>query len=219
MNTFSQLADPALSPWFGQRLYERRGKRALDFLAILLLLPIILPLVLILGAFVMLDGRGPFYSQMRVGRSGREFRMWKLRTMVPDADARLASALDICPATRAEWDRDQKLADDPRITPLGRFLRRTSLDELPQLLNVMLGDMSLVGPRPMLPSQRDIYPGHAYYRLRPGLTGSWQISDRNRTPFAARAEFDLAYERALSAGLDLRILLATTGVVLRATGR
>lgn len=199
--------------------YRTHVKRALDIALVLVVLPVVLPLVLLLALLVALDGGRPFYEQERLGQGGRRFRMWKLRSMVADADAALAAHLAADPAARAEWDRDQKLRDDPRITRLGRIIRRTSLDELPQVWNVLAGDMSLVGPRPMLPEQRALYPGHAYFRLRPGLTGAWQVSDRNRTTFAARAEFDRAYDIALSLTADLAIIAATVGVVLRATGR
>jgi lipopolysaccharide/colanic/teichoic acid biosynthesis glycosyltransferase len=144
--------------------------------------------------------------------------MWKLRTMVRGAEAVLASHLAADASARAEWAVRQKLADDPRITRIGRFLRRTSLDELPQLWNVLRGDMSLVGPRPMLPDQRALYPGQAYYRLRPGVTGPWQVSDRNRSAFADRARFDTAYEAEMSFGHDLGLIAATFGVVMRGTG-
>ena len=118
----------------------------------------------------------------------------------------------------AEWTSKQKLSNDPRITKFGRILRRTSADELPQLINVLTGDMSLVGPRPMMPSQQALYPGHAYYRLRPGLTGSWQVSERNASTFADRAKYDDSYEQDLSFGTDLGIIARTVGVVLRCTG-
>ena len=126
------------------------------------------------------------------------FRLWKLRSMVVDADRKLEEYLCANPAARAEWDETQKLKDDPRITAAGRLIRKTSLDELPQLWNVLIGDMSLVGPRPMMPQQAELYPGRDYYRLRPGLTGLWQISDRNATSFAARAAYDAEYSRQMS---------------------
>jgi len=144
--------------------------------------------------------------------------MWKFRTMVPNAEAILSQYLADNPEARAEWDSKQKLAKDPRITKVGRILRRTSVDELPQLLNVFAGDMSLVGPRPMMPSQQALYPGHGYYRLRPGLTGKWQISERHTSTFAERAVYDDAYEQDLSLGTDLGIIGRTIGVVLRCTG-
>nr|WP_235962465.1 sugar transferase [Jannaschia marina] len=199
--------------------YRAHLKRGLDIFLVLLAAPLVLPLVALLALLVALDGGSAFYSQERLGLGGRRFRMWKLRSMVVGADAALRAHLAADLAARAEWDRDQKLAHDPRITRVGRLIRKTSLDELPQLWNVLTGDMSLVGPRPMLPEQRALYPGHAYFRLRPGLTGSWQVSDRNATSFAARADFDLTYDRALSLLTDLTIIAATIGVVLRATGR
>ncbi|MGB3406097.1 MAG: sugar transferase [Jannaschia sp.] len=199
--------------------YRANAKRLLDIALVLLAAPLIAPLVMFLAVCVALEGGHPFYSQIRVGRGGRSFRIWKLRSMVRDADARLEAHLSTNPAARAEWNRDQKLAVDPRITRVGALIRKTSLDELPQLWNVLLGDMSLVGPRPMMPCQRALYPGHAYFRLRPGLTGPWQVSDRNATSFAARADFDHAYDAAVSLFEDLRIIVATFGVVVRATGR
>jgi lipopolysaccharide/colanic/teichoic acid biosynthesis glycosyltransferase len=167
---------------------------------------------------VALQGGRPFYSQLRVGRGGRSFRMWKLRSMVVDADRKLEDHLSANPAAREEWDQTQKLKDDPRITPLGRILRRTSMDELPQLWNVLTGEMSLVGPRPMMLQQQVLYPGTAYYALRPGITGFWQTSGRNETSFQARADFDAAYAAEMSLTTDLRILARTVGTVLNCTG-
>lgn len=201
-----------------QSVYSRFFKRGLDLLLVLVLLPIMLPIVLILAVIISFDGHKPFYSQLRVGRSGRSFRLWKLRSMVPDADKQLAAYLQKDPLARAEWDLTQKLKKDPRITGFGRFLRKSSLDELPQLYNVFRGDMSIIGPRPMLLEQAQLYPGADYYHLRPGVTGLWQISDRNDSTFAARANFDAAYAADLSFRSDCRILVQTVGVVLRGTG-
>lgn len=198
--------------------YATSGKRILDgVLAAMVILPL-LAVMAILVPLIMLDGGSPIYFQNRVGRNGKTFRMWKLRSMVPDADRALDAYLAANPAARAEWDHSQKLAQDPRITFVGRFIRKTSLDELPQLLNVLQGDMSLVGPRPMMLSQRRLYPGTAYYALRPGITGFWQISARNQSSFAARAAFDAGYLNDVSLGTDLRVMLRTVGVVLRGTG-
>ncbi|KGJ20313.1 sugar transferase [Paracoccus sanguinis] len=198
--------------------YARIAKRPLDVTSVLLSAPIVVPLVLILVVCIMLRGGRPFYTQMRVGRSGRPFRMWKLRTMVADADARLAAHLARDPDARAEWESTQKLKRDPRITPFGRFLRKSSLDELPQLWNVLIGDMSIVGPRPMMLNQAVLYPGSDYYDMRPGVTGLWQISDRNDSSFAQRATFDAEYARNLSLASDLAILKRTVSAVLRCTG-
>ncbi|MFV0492091.1 MAG: sugar transferase [Pseudorhodobacter sp.] len=190
----------------------------MDITAVFLAAPVVLPIVAVFAIMVRQDGGSAFYTQDRVGQNGRSFRMWKLRSMVSDADARMSDYLATNPTARVEWERTQKLKSDPRITPLGSFLRSSSLDELPQLWNILKGDMSLVGPRPMMLSQKTLYPGNAYYRLRPGLTGPWQISGRNDTTFEARADFDAEYERRLAFGTDLGILLRTVGVVLKGTG-
>lgn len=199
-------------------LYRNAGKRALDITVCLLSAPFVLTIVGILALIVARDGGKPFYTQSRVGQNGRIYRMWKLRSMVPNADQKLEAYLASNPEAREEWDRDQKLKNDPRITSFGHFLRRASLDELPQLWNVLRGDMSLVGPRPMMTSQRELYPGRDYYDLRPGITGSWQVSKRNESTFADRAAFDSSYNKKLSFREDLRILVATVRVVLNATG-
>ena len=198
--------------------YRNVFKRLLDIGSILLAAPAVVPVVAGLVIAVACDGGNPFYSQMRVGRGGRAFRMWKLRSMVAGADALLEAHLAAEPAARQEWDETQKLQADPRITRFGRVLRRSSLDELPQLWNVLMGDMSLVGPRPMMLNQRDMYSGEAYYALRPGITGYWQTAGRSRTSFAARADIDTAYEAEVSLATDLRILWRTVSVVLRGTG-
>ena len=201
------------------RPYRAVFKRLMDVLFVLAALPIVLPTVLLLAVMIWFTGSSPFYMQKRLGRHGRVFRMWKLRTMVENADAKLEEYLAGNAAARREWDAYQKLTDDPRITPLGAFLRKSSLDELPQLWNVLKGDMSLVGPRPMMPEQKGAYPGHAYFDMRPGVTGTWQISDRNASTFAERAAFDDDYDRKLSLLTDLKVLLATVGVVVCCTGR
>lgn len=201
-------------------LYRRTGKRVLDVLFVVASAPIALALI---GAAALLtllvDGHMPFYWQKRVGRNGRVFWLLKIRTMVPEADAKLETYLKDHPGARQEWDEKQKLDGDPRITRLGAFFRKSSLDELPQLWNVLKGDMSLVGPRPMMVEQQRLYPGRAYFNLVPGITGNWQISDRNESSFAARAGFDDAYEASLSLKTDLNILVRTVGVVLLCTGR
>jgi len=199
-------------------LYRSFFKRFFDIAFVMVSSVFVLPLLAVLALLITAWGGSPFYSQTRVGRGGRIFRMYKLRTMVPDADALLQHRLRTCPETRAEWSSTQKLKNDPRITPFGRLLRKTSMDELPQLYNVLVGHMSLVGPRPMLESQVALYPGSAYYRLRPGVTGFWQISDRNECDFSDRARFDEDYDRELSFGTDVRVIAATVGVVLRGTG-
>jgi exopolysaccharide production protein ExoY len=198
--------------------YRNFGKHFLDTVLVLVSAVLIVPLVAVLAAAVAVDGGNPFYKQKRVGRNGRVFTIWKIRTMVPDADARLADYLTLNPEARAEWESTQKLKNDPRITRFGRILRKTSLDELPQLLNVVMGDMSLVGPRPIMLNQESLYPGTSYFALRPGITGLWQISERNHASFSDRAMYDNRYEASLSMGLDLTILVKTMRAVAKCTG-
>lgn len=214
----SDGTDSLALPGRREGAYRALGKRALDIALVLATLPVTLALVLVMAALTALDGYNPFFVQRRLGRNGRVFRMWKIRTMVVDADHLLERHLAADPALRREWESTQKLKEDARVTRLGRVLRKTSLDELPQLWNVLKGDMSLVGPRPMMPNQRDLYPGQAYFRLRPGITGPWQVSERNATTFAARAEFDAAYDLDLSLAGDVALLAATVAVVLKGTG-
>ena len=198
--------------------YRSGGKRILDLAACLLSSPVVVPLIAVLAFLVARDGGKPFYSQDRIGRDGRVYRIWKLRSMVKNADDILESYLESDPQSRTEWDQHQKLKTDPRITPFGHFLRRSSLDELPQLWNVVCGQMSLVGPRPMMTCQQALYPGRDYYDMLPGISGSWQVSQRNSSTFADRAGFDTSYKRDLSLLEDLRILKKTVSVVVKATG-
>lgn len=202
----------------GYSVYRTAGKRALDIFLVFLTLPVSLPLIGITALLVALDGGNPFYRQRRIGQGGREFNMLKLRTMVPNAEAQLALYLSKNPDAKAEWDATQKLKKDPRITFMGRILRKLSIDELPQLLNVLTGSMSLVGPRPMMLDQKPLYNGRGYYALRPGLTGFWQISDRNECNFRDRVHYDDAYNRAVSLKTDLVVMLRTVSVVIRGTG-
>lgn len=198
--------------------YRGSFKRVMDLCAVALLAVPTLLIILPLAAIIALDGASPFYRQTRLGKDGKTFSMWKLRSMVPDADARLASFLERDPEAAREWAHSQKLRHDPRITKIGHIIRRSSLDELPQLLNVLRGEMSLVGPRPMMVSQRSLYPGSAYFLLQPGITGYWQVSERNETSFAERAIYDTAYYRDLSLVTDLRVMLRTIWVVAHGTG-
>jgi exopolysaccharide production protein ExoY len=199
-------------------LYRSWMKQSLDTIVILAAGLLVLPIIIIMALVVALDGHNPFYSQQRIGRGGRVFRMWKMRTMVPNAKAKLEGFLEANPNARLEWDATQKLKNDPRVTKAGRILRKTSLDELPQLFNVLVGDMSLVGPRPMMVEQKSLYHGDGYYNVRPGITGLWQVSDRNDCTFHERVLFDDAYNKDLSLKMDVSILIRTVGVVIRGTG-
>ena len=212
------LGLPEVRPMAPKGLYARYFKRAFDLLFILATAPFVLPVVLIFAGLVKLDGGPAFYGQPRIGRDGRRFTCWKLRSMVVDADAKLAAYLEANPAAKAEWLVSQKLKNDPRITWIGHFIRKSSIDELPQLWCIVKGEMSLVGPRPFMPDQKALYKGNAYYMVRPGLTGFWQVSDRNQTSFAARTVFDNRYIEEISFMTDLKLIIRTVGVVIRATG-
>ena len=201
-----------------RRVYRGGVKRLIDLVLVIATLPFWLPIILVTAVLVARDGHNPFYTQDRIGRNGRVFRMFKLRSMVHDADAVFDAYLAENPEARAEWDETQKLKHDPRITRVGRLIRKTSIDELPQLFNVILGDMSLVGPRPMMVCQKPLYPGSSYYELRPGLTGFWQISSRNHSRFIDRVRYDNAYHRSMCLGTDAAVIWRTLGVVLRGTG-
>lgn len=194
------------------------GKQALDVVLVVLTSPITVPVIFLLALALLLTGQNPFYTQDRVGLNGKIFRMWKLQTMLPDAEQRLEEYLQSNPEARAEWNSKQKLINDPRITPLGKILRKTSLDELPQLFNVFNGTMSLVGPRPMMVPQKAHYSGSAYYDMRPGVSGLWQVSDRNEGEFVGRVKFDEVYGRKLSLSTDVYVMLRTVVVMLRGTG-
>lgn len=199
--------------------YGRYGKRMLDLGVVLLTLPLSLTLTALCALALWMEGGQPFYRQIRLGEGGRRFSIVKLRTMGRDADKELEGYLAADPALRAEWDRTQKLRNDPRITRVGNVLRKTSLDELPQIWNVVKGEMSVVGPRPMMPEQLPLYATpDLYFAQRPGITGEWQVSERNGTSFARRPTADARYGAGMSLTRDLAILVKTVGAVLRRTG-
>jgi lipopolysaccharide/colanic/teichoic acid biosynthesis glycosyltransferase len=197
------------------------AKRVLDIAGAAALLLLCLPAFLVIAALVRLDGGPAFSAHERVGRGGRLFGCLKFRSMVADADRRLAALLERDPQARAEWEATRKLKSDPRITALGRFLRASSLDELPQILNVLAGHMSLVGPRPVQAAELAVFYGPAaehYMAVRPGITGPWQVSGRNDTSYAQRVALDVAYARRPSLLGDLKILLRTPMAVLARRG-
>jgi lipopolysaccharide/colanic/teichoic acid biosynthesis glycosyltransferase len=175
------------------------------------------PLMILAATAIKIQDGGPiFFGHTRIGFNGRSFRCWKFRTMVVDADTRLAALLASDPVARQEWERDQKLRRDPRITPLGVFLRISSLDELPQLFNVLVGEMSLVGPRPIVAAEVGRYGARFvnYCSVRPGITGLWQVSGRNDVSYRRRVAMDTLFARRASAGLYIGLLLATVPAVL-----
>lgn len=207
-----------LAPNLLSGVYRNYLKRLFDIVFVVVMAVPLLVIVALLAVVIGLDGANPFYLQKRVGKNGRHFKMVKLRSMVPDAEALLQEHLQSDPSARQEWDHFQKLRNDPRITRVGKLMRATSLDELPQFWNVLIGEMSLVGPRPMMPSQVELYPGLAYFDMSPGITGFWQISSRNECSFSDRAYHDSEYYKKLSLGTDIAVVLRTVTVVLAATG-
>jgi undecaprenyl-phosphate galactose phosphotransferase len=198
----------------------RRTKRAFDLIGSAVLIVLFGPLLLAVALAVRCDGGDALFGHRRIGAAGQPFRCWKFRSMVPDAEAVLAHTLATDPAARAEWDRDFKLRNDPRVTPLGNFLRRSSLDELPQLFNVLKGEMSLVGPRPIVAAEVERYGAamEEYRACKPGITGLWQVSGRNDVDYAKRVELDRRYAWSWSLGGDLMILFRTLAVVARRSG-
>ena len=202
-------------PWLSPRAYAR-WKRILDIGFCLLLLPFVLPVLLVCMIAVRLDSPGPIlFKQLRTGTGGRRFRMYKLRTMVRDAESRKAEFLELNELSYPDF----KIARDPRVTRVGRILRKTSLDELPQIFNVLRGEMTLVGPRPTSFSSSTYSSWHTA-RLEPksGVTGLWQVEGRNDLDFDERVRLDIAYWRNQSLWLDIRILLLTLPRVLSGRG-
>jgi Undecaprenyl-phosphate galactose phosphotransferase WbaP len=199
----------------------RLMKRLMDLMLIALVLPLLLPVFALVAFLIKRNSPGSiFYCQKRIGREGQSFYAWKFRTMVPHADAVLAEYLAANPEAKTEWQLDHKLRNDPRVTSIGRILRKTSLDELPQLWNVLRGEMSLVGPRPIVEAEISKYAEHfdLYAKVKPGITGMWQISGRNDTSYEERVELDAFYSRNWSPFLDIFILARTIKVVLNREG-
>lgn len=195
-------------------------KRAFDMVGALTLLLVLSPLLAVVAVAVRLSGPRVFFAHSRVGEGGRIFPCYKFRTMVPDAQRVLDRLLEERPELRDEWQREFKLKDDPRVTRVGRFLRKYSLDELPQFWNVLRGDMSLVGPRPITVDELDRYGRHAYVYLatRPGVTGLWQVSGRSDLDYDHRIRLDREYVERRCLSLDFAIAFKTAWVVLRRKG-
>lgn len=209
-----------LSPQTPASIYRRFGKRVLDIAVVILTYPLVSPIILLCMLAVITDGASPFFGHKRIGRNGKTFQCWKLRTMVPEAEARLEKLLATDATARHEWQTTFKLKNDPRVTCVGKFLRKTSFDELPQIWNVALGDMSIVGPRPVTECELQMYGSSrdAYLAMRPGLTGAWQISGRNNVSYEERVQLDVGYFNKICLRLDLEIVLKTFKVVVTRTG-
>ncbi|MFO0665545.1 MAG: sugar transferase [Polyangiaceae bacterium] len=210
-----EVRQQLLLPW------PRFVKRSIDLVLTIIGGICILPILLLLALLIVCDSRGgPFYKQKRLGQDGGTFYAYKFRTMHGDGEARLAQVLENNPEMRKEYERFHKLRNDPRVTRVGRVLRKFSLDELPQIWSVLVGDMSLVGPRPYLEREIKDMDAQEGFILRapPGMTGLWQVSDRNAISFAGRVKMDVHYVRNWSPWIDIYILARTIGVVLRGTG-
>ncbi|KAJ55888.1 hypothetical protein ACMU_08960 [Actibacterium mucosum KCTC 23349] len=218
------VAEPSvqISDAPGTGLYATVGKRVFDVFLGVLALPALVPVLALIWVLIRKDGGKALFIQDRVGKNGKTFRCFKFRTMVENADEVLKKLCDEDPEAAAEWNLNQKLQNDPRITRVGKVLRATSLDELPQIFNVLKGDMSFVGPRPFMVEQQDMYVeagGTAYFKLRPGITGTWQLEGRGKTSFVARVRFDNDYLRDLTFLSDVKMVLKTVLVVFDRTGR
>jgi exopolysaccharide production protein ExoY len=197
------------------------AKRAFDIISAFCGLVALSPVLLTVAVLIWLSDRGPvFYGHRRVGRQGRTFKCWKFRSMVMNGDDVLAAHLAADPAAQQEWEETQKLTDDPRVTRIGAFIRKTSIDELPQLWNVLIGEMSVIGPRPITRKELDRYgKDRRYYLLvRPGITGLWQVSGRSSTTYERRISLDRAYLENWSYAQDMVILMKTVPAVLKSEG-
>lgn len=192
------------------------AKRTLDIAGSLAIGLVFSPLILMIALRMRMEGGPVVFRHRRIGRGGKPFDCLKFRTMVPNAEQILHDLLDKNPEAKAEWLRDHKLKDDPRVTRMGRFLRKTSLDELPQLWNVLRGEMSLVGPRPIVKEEMLRYGRYlrAYMAAKPGVTGLWQVSGRNDTDYRRRVVMDTLYVRKRTILMDLKILARTVRVVV-----
>jgi undecaprenyl-phosphate galactose phosphotransferase len=195
-------------------------KSAFDYAAAAVLLVFFLPVFVGIGLLIRGDGGPAIFTHRRIGTGGRRFQCLKFRTMVMNSDSVLQRLLSADPAAAAEWAATQKLRNDPRITPIGHILRKTSLDELPQLINVLRGEMSLVGPRPIVDNEVPRYGDHISYYMeaRPGMTGLWQVSGRSETTYEERVRLDVRYVREWSIWQDIAILLKTVLVVIQRRG-
>ena len=220
MTHFDLVAASLNTRPFG-RIYAQVGKRVLDVILTAALMPVAGLLIAVLWLATRATGIPGFYGHDRVGQHGAMFRCWKIRTMHPNAAAMLADHLAPNPRAAREWAATYKLQDDPRVTRFGLFLRKTSLDELPQLWNVLRGEMSLVGPRPITVEELPFYGPHrqSYLEQRPGLTGLWQVRGRGNGCYVERVQLDRHYASAQSLPLDLRLLFDTVLCVLRSTGK
>lgn len=201
--------------------YSLFWKRVLDFMLLLISSPLTIPLVAVVSLIVKITSPGPvFFGHKRIGKNGKEFKCWKFRSMVIDADKQLEKILAENPAMREEWERDRKFTNDPRVTKIGKILRKTSIDEIPQFFNILTGEMSFIGPRPVTAPELDKYNNKANFilQVQPGLSGMWQISGRSDTGYEERVTLDAYYIQNWSVWLDIWIIIKTVVVVLTGKG-
>ncbi|MFS4583423.1 sugar transferase [Phaeobacter sp. C3_T13_0] len=224
ITNFDHLRSPSGSEHANQHrvgIYATIGKRLLDLILALALLPTLIPVIATLWLVSRRDGGPGFFGHTRIGKDGTPFTCWKIRTMIHGAEEVLAEHLLTNAEAAAEWARDRKLTSDPRITSFGYFLRRSSLDELPQVWNVLRGDMSFVGPRPIVRCELSKYGTAAsvYLSQKPGITGLWQVSGRNDVSYEQRVSLDVDYLKRRTFGFDLKLILLTGLSVVGCTGR
>lgn len=225
-STFTKLQNASKlsaseSEWGNERSLQKAAKRLLDLAVSVAFLALFLPLFCGFSAILLVvQGRPILFRHTRIGRGGQTFKCFKFRTMVNNAGRVLEDHLAANPAARLEWETTQKLKNDPRVTALGQVMRKLSIDELPQILNVIRGEMSLVGPRPIVSAETRFYGHHLadYQSVRPGITGLWQVSGRSNVSYGYRVELDVEYVRNWSLIRDLVILVRTIPAVLTADG-
>jgi undecaprenyl-phosphate galactose phosphotransferase len=203
-----------------KKLGDNLLKRSFDILGSIFFMVLLFPLLLLLVVLVRKDGGSSIYYHERIGFNGKKFKCYKFRSMVMNSEEVLEELLAKDSEARAEWEKNFKLKNDPRITPVGVFLRKTSLDELPQLFNVLVGDMSLVGPRPIVEEELIRYGSYSssYLSARPGMTGLWQVSGRNNTTYQERVELDYSYIKSWQIWKDFILILKTVKVVFYRDG-
>lgn len=219
---YSNITPQTYAPFFANVvIYDPLKKRLFDIVFSLLLLLAATPIILLLVLALRLDGGPIFFGHKRIGQDGKVFKCWKFRTMIVGAEDKLKAYLDNNSHAAEEWAASFKLTNDPRITKLGSFLRKTSLDELPQILNVLKGEMSIVGPRPVVEAELKKYGTSvgAYLAQKPGITGLWQVSGRNNVSYEKRVQLDVLYQMQKSFHTDLKLVLQTGVAIIEKTGR
>ncbi len=225
MTNLHNTNDLEMDPFFSNlefQIKHRAVKRIFDVLFSLSILVLFIPIFVAIAIAIRFSSKGPIvYSHQRIGRGGKKFGCYKFRTMYPDAEVKLKSILESNPELKREWEKSYKLKNDPRVTPIGSFLRKTSLDEFPQFWNVLKGDLSVVGPRPVIRDEIVKYYGEKAAKVlsvRPGLTGLWQVSGRSNISYDSRILLDEEYINKQSLSLDIKLVLKTIPAMLSSKG-